>query len=446
MKIVFDEKAGYEFFALNDMAKIDDNAKKLLKRLSVILVDMMQKPGINDSELGKVEHYPGVEKGYLGGKLSGCIVRNIDTANRIVACEINGTAVILSCMGHYNDPMLHPTSLNAVQGDLIEVVKENPQVLSDLEESSSYIIELVRYEGCSVTGIDKESYDKLVAEFNKKTKGPIGRIFPTDINYVKGMIPDSPKELSDEQRDEVAKKELKTINHAIEHEYFRTIYNAVNYSICYALEESGHDLRKLLENKRKYDRLIHLCMYDIAFKINNSATSYADKDCAIRRILYGYANAYVNHITLTDEKDKTKKYPNNLIFMDRFNGKLSEIINNDVHINTKLYRPDKSTVNLTDMFEYENAVSGQNKSINSHKVNFSGIAKILALNFDGTDPERFYSDLKELKISRLTRCEVKRIRLQLEMEKREREREQEQERAMALERARNEKKVAYRGR
>lgn len=77
-------------------------------------------------------------------------------------------------------------------------------------------------------------------------------------------------------------------------------------------------------------------------------------------------------------------------------------------------------------------------------VNFSGIAKILALNFDGTDPERFYSDLKELKISRLTRCEVKRIRLQLEMEKREREREQ--ERAMALERARNEKKVAYRGR
>ena len=79
-------------------------------------------------------------------------------------------------------------------------------------------------------------------------------------------------------------------------------------------------------------------MYDIAFKINNSATSYADKDCAIRRILYGYANAYVNHITLTDEKDKTKKYPNNLIFMDRFNGKLSEIINNDVHINTKLYR------------------------------------------------------------------------------------------------------------
>lgn len=76
MKIVFDEKAGYEFFALNDMAKIDDNAKKLLKRLSVILADMMQKPGINDSELGKVEHYPGVEKGYLGGKLSGCIVRN----------------------------------------------------------------------------------------------------------------------------------------------------------------------------------------------------------------------------------------------------------------------------------------------------------------------------------------------------------------------------------
>lgn len=52
--------------------------------------------------------------------------------------------------------------------------------------------------------------------------------------------------------------------------------------------------------------------------------------------------------------------------------------------------------------------------------------------------------MKELKISRLTRCEVKRIRLQLEMEKREREREQ--ERAMALERARNEKKVAYRGR
>ncbi|MDD7220123.1 MAG: hypothetical protein PUI16_09115 [Clostridia bacterium] len=49
MKIVFDEKAGYEFFALNDMAKIDDNAKKLLKRLSVILADMMQKPGINDS-------------------------------------------------------------------------------------------------------------------------------------------------------------------------------------------------------------------------------------------------------------------------------------------------------------------------------------------------------------------------------------------------------------
>ena len=95
------------------------------------------------------------------------------------------------------------------------------------------------------------------------------------------------------------------------------------------------------------------------------------------------------------------------------------------------------------MFEYENAVSGQNKSINSHMVNFSGIAKILALNFDGTDPERFYSDLKELKISRLTRCEVKRIRLQLEMEKREREREREreQERAMALERARNEKKL-----
>lgn len=206
MKIVFDEKASYEFLALKDMAKIDNNAKKLFKRLSLIVADMMQKPGINDSELGKVEHHQGAEKGYLGGELSGCIARNIDSANRIVACEINGTAVILSCMGHYNDPMLHKIALNDIKNDLIRRVKESPQILSDLEEGNSDIIESVRYEGSSVTGIDKESYDKLVAEFNKKTKGPIGRIFPTDINYVKGMIPDSPKELSDEQRDEVAKK------------------------------------------------------------------------------------------------------------------------------------------------------------------------------------------------------------------------------------------------
>ena len=94
-------------------------------------------------------------------------------------------------MGHYNDPMLHPKPLKAVMDDLIELAKEKPQILCDLEESSSDIIESVMYTSNGVIVDDKESYDEFVAEFNKKTKGRIGRIFPTDPSSVERMISNS---------------------------------------------------------------------------------------------------------------------------------------------------------------------------------------------------------------------------------------------------------------
>ena len=58
-------------------------------------------------------------------------------------------------MGHYNDPMLHPKPLKAVMDDLIELAKEKPQILCDLEESSSDIIESVMYTSNGVIVDDK---------------------------------------------------------------------------------------------------------------------------------------------------------------------------------------------------------------------------------------------------------------------------------------------------
>ena len=438
MKIVFTEKARHEFDALRRLSQCSDAcAGELLTRMSFIVADMMQKQGINDSELGKIEHYPGVEKGYLGGNLSGCIVRNIDSANRLVACEINGVSVILSCMGHYNDPMLHPKPLKAVMDDLIELAKEKPQILCDLEESSSDIIESVMYTSNGVIVDDKESYDEFVAEFNKKTKGRIGRIFPTDPSSVERMISNSHK----------GKDPFETITNVIKEDYFRTITNAVNYSICYALEESGDDLRLLLKNKQKYDRIIQTSMYNTALGIRDCKSDDDDKkkkEDAIKQVLQGYAMAYAAHITFTD-KGKAKRYPDDLIFMDRFNNKLTEIVNNDVSVSISVYEKDTDSIDLTDIFNYENAISSKKikGEKEGHRVNFSGIAKILGLNFDGTDPDVLYNDLNELKISRLTIDEVKKIRLQLELEKQE---QKSQERIMEQQRLQAKQKGACKGR
>lgn len=100
MKIVFSDDAAHEYRTLQMLADKDPNAKELFFRLSAVLADIIKMPDINDSLIGKTEHHDRAEEGYLGGRLEGCIARNIDASNRLVACEINGVAVILCCIGH----------------------------------------------------------------------------------------------------------------------------------------------------------------------------------------------------------------------------------------------------------------------------------------------------------------------------------------------------------
>ena len=113
----------------------------------------------NSDEIGKTVHYPNVEEGYLGGELKGCIARNLDASNRLVACEINGVAVILSCLVHYNNPILNPDELSDLRYDLVERIKVKPEILSDMESASQDIIEAVHViaDGTLKSAADRKS-------------------------------------------------------------------------------------------------------------------------------------------------------------------------------------------------------------------------------------------------------------------------------------------------
>lgn len=291
MKIVLTERAIHEFNALNSLTRSkDEKAIELLTRLSFTLIDMMQYPGINDSNFGKVKHCPGVPVGYLGGQLSGCIARNIDKSNRLIACEINGTAVILSFMGHYGNPILglDEDLIRKERAELIKDIELDSGILSNLEKNSSAVVELARRIGHRIFESGKDIYTEIVSEFNKKLEE---RIFPTDIFYVMRMIPDRSKNHKDKQKSAQTNADLNNVRHAIEKEYSRTISNAVRYSICYAFEESGQDQRQLLENQRKYYRIIHKCIYDMAVRIIISKIDDTQKERATKEVFQGYAYA-----------------------------------------------------------------------------------------------------------------------------------------------------------
>jgi len=66
--------------------------KKTLKRLNALILDIKRSPfdGIGKPEALKED-------------LSGCWSRRIDEKNRIVYYEDNGTIVIVTCRGHYED-------------------------------------------------------------------------------------------------------------------------------------------------------------------------------------------------------------------------------------------------------------------------------------------------------------------------------------------------------
>ena len=133
--------------ALRTLARTDANAKELLKRLQMVIADMIQGTGINDSEIGKTKHEGAAIEGYLGGRLEGCIARNIDASNRLVACEINGVAVILCCIGHigqYENQVLglNEGKIRAARKELEMEIKYDSQVLADMENASqSYCLQ-----------------------------------------------------------------------------------------------------------------------------------------------------------------------------------------------------------------------------------------------------------------------------------------------------------------
>jgi len=86
MKLLWEERAWEEYCYW----QIQD--KKTLKRINAIVKDIQRN---SFDGIGKPEP--------LRSSYSGWWSRRIDSVNRIVYCEKNGTIIIASCKGHYDD-------------------------------------------------------------------------------------------------------------------------------------------------------------------------------------------------------------------------------------------------------------------------------------------------------------------------------------------------------
>lgn len=86
MRILWEESAweDYLYWQMQD--------KKTLKRINALIKDMQRS---TFEGIGKPEA--------LKENLSGYWSRRIDDINRIVYCERDGSIVIASCKGHYDD-------------------------------------------------------------------------------------------------------------------------------------------------------------------------------------------------------------------------------------------------------------------------------------------------------------------------------------------------------
>lgn len=140
--------------------------------------------------------------------------------------------------------------------------------------------------------------------------------------------------------------------------------NLVNYSICRALEESGGDLHKLLENKQNYDRLINVFVIDLISKVrvpkNRGAMAEArgraeHKELLIKGILDSYADAYRNCLKFPVEPEL---YREDWDFINRLNEKMADAISNDTHEIMTVYG---SSNGLTDLFSGSGAHHGTDR-------------------------------------------------------------------------------------
>ena len=391
MKIVFSNDAAHEYRTIQMLADKDTKAYELLFRLSAVLADMIQKPGINDSEIGKTVHYPNVEEGYLGGELKGCIARNLDASNRLVACEINGVAVILSCLVHYNNPILNPDELSDLRYDLVERIKVKPEILSDMESASQDIIEAVHViaDGTLKSAADRKSIYNMEDD-----------IFSINISKIEGMV-----------KNKGVVNAMKLLP--------GILANLVNYSTFGAIEESGGDLHRLLGNKQNYDRLINTFVIDLIQEVSSiqkgrETDEYmAHKELLIKGILDGYADAYRNCLKFPVEPEL---YREDWDFINRLNEKMADAISNDTHEIMTVYG---SSNGLTDLFSGSGAHHGTDRGekhpvsdpeeerIRKGGAHFVRITRVLGLGPNGIDSQHFTEFLEKIDVRRLTDEEAK---------------------------------------
>lgn len=411
MKIVFSDDAAHEYRTLQMLADKDPNAKELFFRLSAVLADIIKMPDINDSLIGKTEHHDRAEEGYLGGRLEGCIARNIDASNRLVACEINGVAVILCCIGHigqYENLVigLNEEKIRAARQELEIEIKYDSQVLADMEDSCHDIINSVH---------DTDSALKLTTD-RKSTYNRKDDIFSVNTVKIKSMMQNGGGD-----------KALELLP--------GLLTNLVNYSICRALEESGGDLHKLLENKQNYDRLINVFVIDLISKVrvpkNRGAMAEArgraeHKELLIKGILDSYADAYRNCLKFPVEPEL---YREDWDFINRLNEKMADAISNDTHEIMTVYG---SSNGLTDLFSGSGAHHGTDRGekhpvsdpeeerIRKGGAHFVRITRVLGLGPNGIDSQHFTEFLEQIDVRRLTdeEAEDKRQTAKEEAEKR----------------------------
>lgn len=430
MKVVFEQKARIEFMALRTLARTDANAKELLKRLQMVIADMIQGTGINDSEIGKTKHEGAAIEGYLGGRLEGCIARNIDASNRLVACEINGVAVILCCIGHigqYENQVLglNEGKIRAARKELEMEIKYDSQVLADMENASQNIINSVH---------DADSALKLTTDrksiYNRKED-----IFSVNTVKIKSMMQNGAGDKALEQLPEL-------------------LINLVNYSTCCALEKSGGDLHRLLENKQNYDRLINTFVIDLVQEVSSiqkgreSEEYMAHKELLINGILDIYADAYRNCLKFPV---KPELYREDLDFINRLNEKMADAISNDTHEIMTVYGGSNGLTDLfssggahpgTDRGKKHQASDPEEERIRKGGAHFVRITRVLGLGLNGIDPNHFAELLRQIDVRRLTAGDMEKKRQKAE-EEREIQQVEEQQKA-AEEKQRKEEEIQKR--
>ena len=397
MKIVFSNDAAHEYRTIQMLADKDTKAYELLFRLSAVLADMIQKPGINDSEIGKTVHYPNVEEGYLGGELKGCIARNLDASNRLVACEINGVAVILSCLVHYNNPILNPDELSDLRYDLVERIKVKPEILSDMESASQDIIEAVHViaDGTLKSAADRKSIYNMEDD-----------IFSINISKIEGMV-----------KNKGVVNAMKLLP--------GILANLVNYSTFGAIEESGGDLHRLLGNKQNYDRLINTFVIDLIQEVSSiqkgrETDEYmAHKELLIKGILDGYADAYRNCLKFPVEPEL---YREDWDFINRLNEKMVYGGSNGL---TDLFSGSGAHHGV-DRGEKHQASDPEEERIRKGGAHFVRITRVLGRGPDVPDSQHFTEFLEKIDVHRLTDEEAEDKR-QTAKEERERQQSEEQQ-------------------